>query len=123
MIIFDEQKQEQNTLLDLLIAPPKSITGFTNKISREGFYCIMDNAYFISSHHSSFVQLADIVSFIIRKTIEHEIGYKESYEDEKNKIANWFSTIKDLFIEKRHRFPTNCEIVKTYKKIIPGILQ
>lgn len=101
MIIFDEQKQEQNTLLDLLIAPPKSVAGFTNKISREGFCCIMDNAYFIGSHHSSFVQLADIVSFVIRKTVEFEIGYKESYEGEKNKIANWFSTIKDLFIEKK----------------------
>jgi len=123
MIIFDEQKQEQNTLLDLLIALPKSVAGFTNKISKEGFCCIMDNAYFIGSHHSSFVQIADIVSFVIRKTVEFEIGYKESYEGEKNKIANWFSTIKDLFIEKRHRFPTNCEIVKTYKKIIPGILQ
>ncbi|OQX50994.1 MAG: hypothetical protein B5M53_11495 [Candidatus Cloacimonas sp. 4484_209] len=124
MIIFDDQKQEQNTLLDLLTLPPKSVAGFTNKISSEGFCCIMDNTYFIGSHHSSFIQLADIVSFVIRKTVEFEIGYKEeSYEGEKNKIVNWFSTIKDLFIEKKHRFPTNCEIVKTYKKIILGILQ
>jgi len=122
MIIFDEQqKHEQNKLLDLLISPPKSIVGFTNKISREGFCCIMDNAYFISSHYSSFIQLADIAAFIIRKTAEFRIRFKESYKGEKNKIENWFSTVKDLFIEERHRFPANCEIVEMYRKITPKI--
>ncbi len=122
MIIFDEQKQEQDALLDLLISPPKSVTGFTNRISKEGFCCIMDNAYFMGSHCSSFIQLADIISFVIRKFAELEMGSTESYKGEKNKIEDWFSTIKNSFIEKRHRFPVSCKVVETYRKITPKIL-
>lgn len=96
-LVFDEQKEYEDRLSELVYNPPKYIdefVEFNSKKEKGRLSIIIDSAYFVKSHHSSMAQIADIASFFMRLYFElNYYGMSESYNGEKNKINNWVSVI------------------------------
>jgi hypothetical protein len=99
ILIFDEQKDFERAVADLIYNPPDFTDSFCNYVSgkdKARFGQIVDTAYFVSSHHSCMAQLADTISYITRLYFElNHYGFNEAYDGEREKINRWYQIIED----------------------------
>lgn len=81
----------------------------------ERFSQIVNTAFAINSEHSSFIQIADVVSYVYRRHLEICDGKKENYAGE----ANFYSELVTSFYANRDKLERRpkCECVDFYEAI------
>lgn len=63
---------------------------------------LVEFSYPISSHKNPMVQLSDLISFLTKKYLEIENGYREYYSQEvKNIYRDYYAKIEDRLVRKR----------------------
>jgi Protein of unknown function (DUF3800) len=126
VLICDDNKREMPNLSDALYAASpwfdpiyqKSIRKKGQRIWKEipedeRFGQIIDTAFAIKSHHSSLVQVADVVAYVYRRHLELTSGEKENWDGEKN----YYSGLVNLLDRCRARLGQNPggECIEFYK--------
>jgi len=90
VVIFDNQETEAEEFIKLIRKPPEwTDTYYQLKQSQERLDQIIDVPYFGDSRHVGLIQLADFVSFFLRKHIEIQMGIPPDYVDEPRLIEEW----------------------------------
>jgi len=101
VLIFDEQKVEKDEFIKLLINPPEwTDTYYSLSNRKECLNQIIDVPHFVDSRYVGLIQLADFVSFFLRRYIEIKMGSPERYKDEPKLIEEWANIALELSIPK-----------------------
>ncbi|RKY54829.1 MAG: hypothetical protein DRP89_04495 [Candidatus Neomarinimicrobiota bacterium] len=123
ILIFDEQRDFEDTVEDLIARPPGFTDIFYGYRARDGSKLdqIIDTAYFVKSHYSFLIQTADTVAFVSRLYLQlTDYGMQESYPGELNRLQQWFNMIRGRLIPRTHVYPRGSyEIFEFYRNVAP----
>lgn len=126
LLIFDREDKEQEKFTDFLLALPDwTDTYYDKKLNQEKLSQIIDVPHFVDSTRVPLVQVADFVSFFLRKHIELELRLtKEKYDGEKDQIKNWINSIRKNFIPMSNIYPKKgrCNCAELFYKCAGNIL-
>lgn len=128
ILVCDEQHIHfEDQCRNLLASPPTSIDGFYKfpyRKDSERLDQIIDTVYFVKSHHSYPIQIADTVAFISRlKGSFSAYNEREHYPGEKSIISKWFEIIKERLVSRSIAYPRDkTPICKFYRDIAPPSL-
>lgn len=90
LLIFDKQETEAEEFIKLIKNPPEWTDTYYGRYGRrEKLDQIIDVPYFGDSRHVGLIQVADFVSFFIRKYVEIKTGTPPDYVDEPRLIEEW----------------------------------
>ena len=127
LLIFDQQKEFEKAVARLIAFPPLwSDAYYGRNEKKEQLDQIIDTAYFVRSHHASFIQIADLIAYAVRKFVELEEGQiDEKYEGEREKITTWYhEIIAPTLIERRHRLPrSGGPFVDLLRAVTPTVMR
>lgn len=127
VLIFDREVREEEKLSNLVHSSPNCI----------GSYCqldeddpvldqIIDVPFFADSKTVLLIQIADLISYILRTYAEIEEGLmKERYSGEKIKMKKWIRQIDDLCLPASTRYPSKgrCETSQLFWNLAPQSLR
>lgn len=107
VLIFDNKKNEEKKLTDLLLsAPDWTDSYYDKKPTQEKFSQIVDVPHFVDSKEVGLIQLADFICFFLRKYLELKSGCrKPEYDDEMEKLTGWVNLIMARSISTSNIFP------------------
>lgn len=107
VLIFDNKKNEEKKLTDLLLSSPDWTDAYYDKRpTQEKFSQIVDVPHFVDSKEVGLIQLADFTCFFLRKYLELKSGcIKPEHDDEMEKLTGWVNLIMDRSISTSNIFP------------------
>jgi hypothetical protein len=107
IFVFDNEERERMRFTDLIARPPAwSDEYYKRRTRREQLDQIVDVPYFGDSREVVLVQLADFVSFFLRRHAEiQEDLVGPEYADEREKIEGWIETLATRSIGRRFMYP------------------
>jgi hypothetical protein len=125
VLIFDHKKTEADEFIKLIRNPPEwTDTYYHCDQKQDRLDQIIDVPYFGDSRHVGLIQVADFVSFFLRKYVEIQMGVPPDYEDEPSRIEGWAKTALAQSIPK----PTiylrkgRCECADLFYRYAPSCL-
>lgn len=127
MMIFDNKEAEENEFIKLFMNPPEWSDTYYNrdKYKIERLEQIIDVPYFVDSRHVGLVQVADFVSFFLRKYIEIQMGIPPDYVEEPHLIEEWGNIIIKQTIPKGVMYPSKkgrCQCADLFYRYAPSCL-
>lgn len=127
LLIFDREVREQERFTNLLLAPPDwTDTYYDKKQKQEKISQLIDVPHFVDSKQVPLIQLADFVSFFLRRYIEFESNLiTEKYEKEKKQIEEWINLVKNSFIHTCYIYPkkNRCDCADLFYEYAPDIIK
>lgn len=113
IFVFDNEERERMRFTDLIASPPAWTDSYYEKDKKQArLDQVVDVPYFGDSTEVHLLQVADFISFFLRRHAEITAGYsKERYEQEADKIANWLALLKACSLHPRFVYPATgrCE--------------
>jgi hypothetical protein len=107
ILIFDSQDQLEKEVSQLLYSPPGWTDDYYGYENGERLDQIVDTAYFVRSHQASFVQIADLVAYVLRKHAElAQHGFKDKYAGEATRIGKWVGMLQSSMMPRSYVFPS-----------------
>lgn len=107
LMVFDREDTEADNFIKFILALPDWTDTYYNRNKKaERLDHIIDVPYFVDSHYVSLIQLADFVSFFLRKYIEIQMGIPPDYVDEPKRIEDWGNIILKQAIHKSFIYPS-----------------
>ena len=101
LLVFDNKKSDMDRFINLVIdCPDWSDTYYKRKRGQVQLDQIIDVPYFGDSRHVGLIQLADFVSFFLRRHIELQMGVSPDYGDESRLVEEWARSALALSIPK-----------------------
>ena len=128
IMVFDEQSEHDNRLLELLSQDLDFTDGFTgykykpkSRKNPPRLEEIVDVPYFSKSHLSKAIQLADLVAFVVNKYLLITVyGQEEKFESEFELISKWYNIIGAHRISHTQVNPKGLDdLTKFYHEIRP----
>jgi hypothetical protein len=90
LLIFDNKETEKERITKLIMNCPDWTDSYYGRVKKqEKLDQIIDAPYFADSKHVGLIQVADFVSFFLRRYIEIKMGIIAEYGDETKKIEDW----------------------------------
>jgi len=127
VLVFDHQHREQNNFTELLLNPPDWSRTYYDKVKHQyDLAKIIDVPHFVDSKQVGMIQLADFISFFLRKYLEIENGFEEeSYDGELDKLREWYGMIESRCICLSNTFPKKgrCKTAEYFYDFIPESLK
>jgi hypothetical protein len=127
LLIFDHQHREQKKFTELLLNPPEWSRTYYGKVKHQDDLAkIVDIPHFVDSKQVGMIQLADFISFFLRKYFEIENGFEEeSYDGELDKLREWYELIESRCLCLSNTFPKRgrCETAEYFYNFIPESLK
>lgn len=107
IVIFDNEERERTRITDLINNPPTWSDAYYDKHKKqERLDQIVDVPYFGDSTEVPLIQVADFVTFFLRRYAEiKENHVSPRYADEVNRIEDWAKMISDLSIGRSFMYP------------------
>lgn len=108
IFVFDNEEREHMRFIDLINNPPAWTETFYRKGKKQApLDQMVDVPYFGDSKEVPLIQVADFISFFLRKHAELTEGFsKPSYKGETEKVANWVKTIGERSIGRSIIYPS-----------------
>jgi hypothetical protein len=125
VLIFDKQEAESEEFIEQIINPPRwTDTYYQRQPNQKTFYKLVDVPYFADSKHIGLIQLADFVSFFLRKYIEIKMGIPPDYQDEPSFIDKWANVALSRAISTSVIYPKigRCECAELFYRYAPACL-
>ncbi|MGD9160123.1 MAG: DUF3800 domain-containing protein [Desulfobacteraceae bacterium] len=126
VLVLDRAKGEKG-LAKLVLEPPEWVNSFYNKKSKDNpLNQIIDVPFFADSEHALLIQVADMISYILRTYAELEEGIiEEKYKGEHKQIKNWFKLITKRLIPQSMRYPSKarCYASQCFWDVAPECLR
>jgi len=127
VFIFDEEVKEEVTFQKLILSPPSwSDTFYEKKKKQERLDQIVDAPYFADSKNVGLIQVADFLSYFVRRYIEIQTGaVPAKYKEEDEKITGWFDAIRSRCIPYQSMYPrrARCETAEIFWKLAPECIR
>lgn len=126
VLIFDNEERESENFINIIKIPPSwTETYYKRDKNQDPFDQIIDVPYFVDSRHVGLIQIADLLSYFMRKHIELRMGaVQPSYPDEHKLIEGWVNTALELLIPKRAIYLARgrCDCADLFYRYAPSCL-
>jgi hypothetical protein len=126
ILIFDNEERESNNFINIIITPPRWTETYYKRDRKQGqFDQIIDVPYFVDSRHVGLIQIADLLSYFMRKHIELRMGaIQPSYPDEDKLIEGWVNIALELSIPTSAIYPKTgrCQCADLFYRYAPACL-
>ena len=123
VLIFDNEDREAKNFTELVRDPPEwTDTYYRRKRRQVRLDQIIDVPYFGDSRYVGLIQVADFVSFFLRRHIEIQEGViPPRYDDEQMLVENWIRIALDQAIPKSRMYPSRgrCECADLFHRYAP----
>ena len=127
VLVFDHQHREQQHFTELLLSPPEWSQTYYDKVKHQSELAkIVDVPHFVDSKQVGMIQLADFISFFVRKYLEIVNEYEEeSYDGKLDKLQEWYELIESRCSCLRSSFPKigRCDAGEYFYNYIPESLK
>ncbi|MFO7901486.1 MAG: DUF3800 domain-containing protein [Pirellulaceae bacterium] len=127
VFIFDEEVKEEVTFQKLILSPPSwSDSYYQKKKKQEPLDQIVDAPYFADSKNVGLIQVADFLSYFVRRFVEIGTGaVPAKYDEEGEKIQGWFDTIKSRSIPYQSMYSQRgrCETADLFWELAPDCIR
>jgi len=126
ILIFDNEEIEKKYFIELVKTPPDwTDTYYQRNKGNVPLDHIIDVPYFCDSRDVGLVQVADFVSFFLRRYIELQEGIDSRYEDEPDKITKWANMALAQSIPRSAIYLSRgrCECADFFYRYAPACLQ
>ncbi len=106
VFIFDEEVREKERIMNLALTPPEWTESYYKKRKRdEPLNQVIDVPYFCDSEKVGLLQVADLVSYVIRRYVEiREGNVSPRYYDEFDRIDEWMYLILKIALPTKSRY-------------------
>ena len=107
VLIFDKYDREQKEFIELILNPPSwTDSYYKRKRNQKKLDQIVDVPHFVDSSHVGMIQLADCISYFLRRYIEiKENKVPSKYKDEEEKVSYWIELALKRSIPKSIIYP------------------
>ncbi len=125
LVIFDNKKTDMDKFYQLFLnCPDWADTYYSREKKQEKFDQIIDVPYFADSKHVGLIQVADFVSFFLRRYVEIKMGIQTSYEDEPKRIEGWATIALQQAITSSAIYPKigRCECADLFFRYAPSCI-
>lgn len=127
IFIFDEEVKEETRFQKLLLNPPEWSDSYYGKQKNKERLCqVVDAPYFADSKNVGLLQVADFLSYFIRRHIEISEGaVPEKYNGEAAKVSNWFKKIRARTIPYQSMYPKRqrCDTAELFCQLAPKCIR
>lgn len=126
VVVFDREAKEEGCLTKIVLSPPGWTNSYYDKSrNQEPLDQIVDVPFFVDSEQALLIQVADMVSYILRTYAELENGGKERYTGEHGKVRAWVTQICERAIPGAMRYPAKggCLAAQAFRNISPECLR
>ncbi|MFC1914330.1 DUF3800 domain-containing protein [Chloroflexota bacterium] len=125
VLIFDNKKSDAQAFIEIVRNPPDwTDSYYSYKAGKDRFDQIVDVPYFGDSQHVGLIQLADFVSFFLRKNIEIEIGLPTDYTENLSLIKEWANIALNQSLPSSATYPktARCQCADLFYRYAPSCL-
>jgi hypothetical protein len=107
VFIFDNENREESHVANLIVHPPEWSDPYYSRGRRQPqLDQIVDVPYFGDSRQVHLIQIADMLSYFIRRFVEiREGAVGPTYPDEEARITGWVNQIVAISLPASTRFP------------------
>jgi len=123
VLIFDHEHTEQERFTDLILNPPTWSNTYYDKLEKQQqLDKLVDVPHFVDSKHVGLIQLADFITFFLRKFLELNNGFIEpDYDGEFEKLNKWFKIIESRNIPKSNSYASRarCDCADYFYQFAP----
>lgn len=107
IFVFDNEERERMRFTDIIMKPPAWSDAYYRRESKQRqLDQIVDVPYFGDSKEVSLIQLADFMSFFLRRYAEIKEGLVPAkYADEEEKVAEWITELASRSIGSAYIYP------------------
>jgi hypothetical protein len=127
VFVFDNEERERMRFTDLIQnAPAWSDSYYSRGKKRPRLDQVVDVPYFGDSEEVHLLQVADFLSYFLRRHLEIKSGYEvERYETEAEKVEGWVQVIRDRCVGGSHIYPTTgrCECADMFWNHAPDAVR
>lgn len=127
IVIFDNEKREELRFSDLVTDPPNwSDSYYSRKKHSKPLNQIIDVPYFADSRNVSLIQLADFLSFFIRRYVEIKEELSTiRYDGEDARLEEWMRKIISRSIGSSFLYPKKgrCSCAEIFYAIAPEVIK
>lgn len=126
IFIFDNEQREASNFIDLIREPPAwTDTYYRRADNQDRLDQLIDVLYFGDSRHVGLIQVADFVSFFLRRYIEIEEGARPPrYSGEEIRIRDWVDMALGQAIPKSRIYPARgrCACADLFYRYAPSAM-
>jgi len=127
VVIFDNEKREELRFTDLVKNPPTwSDSYYSRDRHSKPLNQIVDVPYFVDSRDVGLIQLADFLSFFVRRYIEiNENLTSIHYDGEDTRLEEWMKSITSCSISSSFVYPkrSRCSCAEIFYSIAPETIK
>jgi len=127
LIVFDNEHMERVHYRSLIFDPPEWTDDYYRRSKKQvRLDQIIDVPYFGDSKQVGLIQLADFVSYFLRRYIEIKEGViGPQYSDEEEKITRWFQMIKKRLVSPpiMYKKAGRCDCEDLFFRYAPSVVQ
>lgn len=126
VLVFDDNKQEMDSLVDLIASPPTWSDDFYSRRRRDPpLQQLIDTPFAVKSHHVGLVQVADVFAYVFRRyteLVDYELA--EAYVGERGHYEDWVQILRGRLISAAHRWPSRSDsaLARWYTSAAPNAL-
>lgn len=122
LLIFDKAKSSDEFAGFLLSMPEWTDTFYKRGKKQPKLDQLVDVPHFVDSKHVGLVQLADLITLIVRKYIELKSGRAPAYTGEMEDMERWMSVVDSMSVQ-RHLSRGRCPAGEFFYKYYPACLK
>lgn len=126
VLIFDNEVREAPDFTQLLKTPPDWTDTFYNRGANQAqLDQIVDVPYFVDSRDVGLIQVADLISYFLRRYIEVREGVIPArYSDEEERLQGWMDIAFGLSIPKSNIYPSRgrCDCADLFYRYAPACI-
>ena len=121
LFIFDEQDDGGRHLQDLCADPLEWTCDYCNTKAEDPITQMVDTPLFARSHMSPFIQIADLMAYVLRRYLMlKDFNDDERWDGELTQAEDWVSLLQSRLINACHMYPSNSSgITDFYREVTP----
>lgn len=127
VLIFDAHDKDEKEYAQLILSPPEWTDTYYEKSKKQKqLDQIIDVPHFVDSKHVGMIQLADCVSFFLRRNFEIIYGGRgERYDGEAAIVSSWVESITERCVSMPAMYPKRgrCEAAEYFYQLAPESLK
>lgn len=123
VLIFDTHDKDEKEYAKLILNPPEWTDTYYEKSNKQRqLDQIIDVPHFVDSEHVGMIQLADCVSFFLRRNFELVHGNNaQRYDGETEIVSSWVESILERCVSMPSMYPKRgrCEAAEYFYQLAP----